>query len=166
MIFHKKTGCKNIWYHGITNQPVLHILRFSTLNLNLLKNDFLNVLVSIFKFQRLLEKMKSYGIEGQLLKWTRSFLENRTQQVKVNKATSDIADVTSGIPQGSILGPILFTIFINDLPDLVNSLCKIFADDTKCYNHSSKHQILQDDLLSLESWTIKWQLFYHRRRME
>ena len=111
--------------------------------------------------QRLIVKMKSYGIEGQLLNWTRSFLENRTQQVKVNKATSDIADVTSGIPQGSILGPILFTIFINDLPDLVNSICKIFADDTKCYNHSSKHQILQDDLLSLESWTIKWQLFFN-----
>ena len=111
--------------------------------------------------KRLLEKMKGYGIEGKILKWTESFLSNRTQQVKVNQEYSDISHVTSGIPQGSILGPILFTIFINDLPDLVNSICKVFADDTKGYNSSQNHTILQNDLLKLENWTETWQLFFN-----
>jgi hypothetical protein len=80
---------------------------------------------------RLLEKIKSYGIVGPTLNWIKDFLKNRTQKVMVNGAGSEWENVTSGIPQGSVLGPILFVIYINDLPDTVESDSYLFADDTK-----------------------------------
>ena len=83
------------------------------------------------------------------MNWISDFLNNRSQTVKVNNALSDPAPVVSGIPQGSILGPLLFIIFINDLPDCVQSICKIFADDTKVYNSHKEYSILQNDLYKL-----------------
>ena len=70
-------------------------------------------------------------------------------------------DVTSGIPQGSILGPVLFTIFINDLPDEVNSFCKNFADDTKIYDKSTNYNRLQENLNRLQNWSDKWNLYFN-----
>ena len=67
----------------------------------------------------------------------------------------------SGIPQGSILGPVLFIIFINDLPDWVKSNCKIFADDIKLYNESAKCIQLQNDINELQKWSAKWNLFFN-----
>ena len=69
--------------------------------------------------------------------------------------------VTSGIPQGSILGPILFLIFINDLPDCVNSTCSIFADDTKIYNTCENNSTIQNDINALQDWSHKWQLYFN-----
>ena len=65
--------------------------------------------------------------------WTKDFLLDRKQHVVVNGKLSSWSLVLSGIPQGSVLGPILFVIFINDLPDLIRSTVKIFADDTKIF---------------------------------
>ncbi|MCP3849730.1 MAG: hypothetical protein GY694_05770, partial [Gammaproteobacteria bacterium] len=110
---------------------------------------------------RLINKLRGYGIDGNILKWIDSFLSNRTQQVKINNEFSNVSNVTSGIPQGSVLGPVLFTIFINDLPEHVNSLCKIFADDTKIYNICENFKILQGDLEALQFWSEKWQLFFN-----
>ena len=110
---------------------------------------------------RLINKLRRYGIDGNILKWIDSFLSNRTQQVKINNEFSNVSNVTSGIPQGSVLGPVLFTIFINDLPEHVNSLCKIFADDTKIYNIYENFKILQGDLEALQFWSEKWQLFFN-----
>ena len=73
--------------------------------------------------------MKSYGISGKIHKWVKNFLANRTQRVQVHNVQSDKAEVLSGIPQGSILGPVLFTIFINDITGGIQSCCRIFADD-------------------------------------
>ena len=70
-------------------------------------------------------------------------------------------NVTSGIPQGSILGPLLFIVFINDLPDVILSACKVFADDTKVYNSQENHDILQNDLLNLIKWQDTWQLKFN-----
>ena len=87
--------------------------------------------------QRLLGKLKAYGINGKITKWIRNFLVGRKQRVKVNRILSAWAAVISGIPQGSVLGPILFVLFINDLPNMINSTVHIFADDTKVYRRSS-----------------------------
>ena len=63
----------------------------------------------------------------------------------------------SGIPQGSILGPILFTLFINDLPENIYSQCKIFADDTKLYGAANSRDILQNDIKCPQRWSARWQ---------
>jgi hypothetical protein len=111
--------------------------------------------------ERLLVKLAVYGICGDTLKWIRSFLSGRTQQVKVGEAVSGKAKVISGIPQGSILGPILFTIFINDLPDSLISTCKIFADDTKIYDKASNNVNIQRDIYKLQEWCDLWNLYFN-----
>ena len=114
--------------------------------------------------KRLLEKIKSYGIVGTTLNWIEDFLKNRTQKVMVNGAGSEWENVTSGIPQGSVLDPILFVIYINDLPDTVESDSYLFADDTKIFRiikDEDDKEILQDDLTKLEEWSDKWLLKFH-----
>ena len=83
---------------------------------------------------RLLSKLYSYGINEELINWI-SFLVNRSQQVRINNVFSRPQAVLSGIPQGSVLGPLLFIIYINDLPDICRAMCHtyLFADDAKLY---------------------------------
>ena len=95
--------------------------------------------------ERLLLKLEAYGISGQIILWIRNFLTNREQTVRVGSDFSEPSKVLSVIPQGSILGPVLFTIFINDLPEGIDSFCKIFADDTKVYNTIKNANIIQED---------------------
>ena len=80
-----------------------------------------------------LTKLASYGILSNVYNWIEDFLSHRSQRVRVGKGWSTKADVLSGIPQGNVLGPILFTTFINDLPESVQSCCKVFVGDTKIY---------------------------------
>ncbi len=68
------------------------------------------------------------------------FLENRLQRVVINGKSSDWSQVASGIPQGSVLGPVLFLIYINDLPNVVNNIAKLFADDTKIYVNANTEE--------------------------
>ena len=104
--------------------------------------------------ERLLSKLMMYGITGGVHIWVKSFLYDRTQRVRVGKKFSSSADVLSGIPQGSTLGPVLFTIFINDIADNINSFCCIFADDTKIFNITKNSITLQEDLTKLQEWSF------------
>ena len=84
--------------------------------------------------QGLLRKAYYYGIRGHTFKWIESFLNDRSQQVVIDGHLSIDAKITSGVPQGSLLGPLLFLIYINDLPNCVqNSVCRLFADDCSLY---------------------------------
>ena len=114
--------------------------------------------------RRLLSKLNSYGYRGKVLMWIESFLIGRTQKVTVRGATSLKADVVSGVPQGSVLGPILFILYINDLPEHVSSRLKMFADDTKIYGPATTEdevKVIQDDLEKLQLWSENWLLKFN-----
>ena len=81
--------------------------------------------------KRLLKKIKALGTEGETLQWIRNFLVGRRQRVNVNGSVSDWVAVKSGVPQGSVLGPVLFVAFINDLHGTVSGMCAMYANDTK-----------------------------------
>ena len=91
--------------------------------------------------QRLLLKLESYGITSCVLTWIKDFLVGRGQQVCVNGTQTDWSAVTSGVPQGSVLGPVLFVVFIKELPDVVNSTCQMYADDTKVFAEVEKESV-------------------------
>ena len=114
--------------------------------------------------RRLMMKVKAHGIGTCVSNWVEAFLTDRRQQVCVNGTMSREARVTSGIPQGSVLGPILFVLYINDLPSCVSNYAKLFADDTKIYCQSDvpgASDSLQKDLDNLDDWSDKWQLRFH-----
>ena len=104
---------------------------------------------------RLTHKLDYYGIRGDLLQWIQSFLTNRTQKVVVDGVCSSPCNVTSGVPQGSVLGPVLFLIYINDITTNIHSQLRLFADDCLVYrpiNSPEDHKIFQDDLDKLTTW--------------
>ena len=79
-------------------------------------------------------KLAAYGISGNVLKWIKSFLVHRKQRVVINGEFSQWSSVNSGVPQGSVLGPLLFAIYMNDLPTRVKSSLVLFANDTKLFH--------------------------------
>jgi len=109
--------------------------------------------------RRLIEKLKGYGINGHLLEWITSFLTSRTMRVGVKGSFSEWIEVLSGVPQGSVLGPLLFLLFVNELPDWIVNSMRMFADDTKLWaeiRSESDNNSLQKDLDELSSWSRKW----------
>lgn len=132
-------------------------------NLDVIYLDFAKAFDKV-PHQRLLMKMKNIGIQGRLLDWVASWLSGRRQRVGIRGRYSEWRDVTSGVPQGSVLGPVLFLIFINDIDDGLFSHILKFADDTKIYstvNNGADQEILQSDLTSLETWSKKWQMEFN-----
>ena len=106
-------------------------------------------------------KLEHYGIRGKNLAWIEDFLRDRTQVVVLKGKTSDPVPVTSGVPQGSVLGPALFLVYINDLPECVKSTPRLFADDCILYrviNSKKDSELLQLDLRALEQWESNWQM--------
>lgn len=136
-------------------------------------NDAVDVLYTDFAkafdrvpHKRLLMKLKGVGITGNVLNWIKGFLSNRLQCVRVEDQCSSWKPVKSGVPQGSVLGPILFVIFINDMPEAVKSMCLLFADDAKLFRNVNLRddtdiKILQTDVDSLTTWSRKWQLAFN-----
>ena len=113
---------------------------------------------------RLLQKLHYYGIWGSMLRWLRALLSNRTQQVMVNGSFSSLCTVTSGVPQGSVLGPALFLIYINDITAGIKSQIRLFADDCLIYRSIYSpidHEILQCDLDTLSCWATRWKMLFN-----
>ena len=113
--------------------------------------------------KRLVMKLKMYGIDDKIVNWVADFLRDRTQRVMVNGEASSWKKVTSGIPQGSVLGPSLFVIYINDLPESIQSKYRIFADDTKVYSEGEGggNVKLQRDIDALQEWSDRWQIQFN-----
>ena len=112
----------------------------------------------------LLVKLEAAGIRGSVKTWIMRFLENREQRVTIRDSHSSWRRVWSGVPQGSVLGPTLFLIYVNDLLDNLDSSGKLFADDAKIYRRIKTVRdsiALQDDLIKLHDWSKKWLLTFN-----
>ena len=113
---------------------------------------------------KLLHKLPCYGISGNILNWVSSFLNNRKQRVKVGTTLSEYTNVTSGVPQGSCIGPLLFILYVNDLTDYnfdCNTFVSLYADDTKIstiFSDVSERHTMQEHLNEFMRWAAKWQL--------
>ncbi len=146
-------ACLDIWTQVLEDSQ----------NLDAIYLDFQKAFDTV-PHQRLLKKLSGYGIRGKVLEWIKAFLANRRQRVLVNGSASQWCPVLSGIPQGSVLGPMLFVAFINDLPECVHSMVQMFADDTKLFRiikNISDSTELQEDLTNLQEWSDKWQLRFN-----
>ena len=114
--------------------------------------------------KRLLLKLKSHGIQGSILNWVENWLNNRKQRVVINGKASEWTNVTSGVPQGSVLGPVLFLVYINDIDEGVTGIISKFADDTKIANTvASNNQVkeMQNNLDKLSEWGQTWQMSFN-----
>jgi hypothetical protein len=103
--------------------------------------------------------LKFYGINGDILKWITCFLTKRSQSVIVDGAKSEAVPVESGVPQGTVLGPLIFLLHMNDLPFHVTSTVRLFADDCllyRCINSVEDQEALQKDLHNLQDWGTQW----------
>ena len=119
----------------------------------------------------LLRKIDNYGIRNNIYLWIKSFLSNRTQRVQVDGVLSSPAEVTSGVPQGTVLGPLLFLLYINDLPKYVSAgtEVRLFADDSALYREISNpfdHLKLQADIKNLQDWESDWSMEFHPEKCQ
>ena len=137
-------------------------LKFDCIYIDFCK-AFNKVLISL-----LVEKCQKYGIGCRSMTWIKDYLTNRTQKVKVGEALSEGCGVLSGVPQGSCLGPVLFCLFINDLPQVIrHSTIKMFADDVKLYRGVTSPvdvTLLQGDLEVLFEWCNLNSMFVNQKK--
>ena len=118
----------------------------------------------------LLLKMERYGIRGELLLWFKSYLENRNQKVCINESLSSPRNITAGVPEGSVLEPLLFLIYINVISENLQRSARLFADDTSLSYSSRNLQNLQliinDDLQHLHEWARRWLITFNPSKTE
>lgn len=145
--------CLNQWFQASDRNQVVHSVLL----------DFAKAFDTV-SHPKLLHKLRSYGIQGNFLRWLAAFLDNRTQRIRVDGVLSPAAPVTSGVPQGSVLGPVLFLIFINDLPEVIDADCfsALFADDAKIFTFCDRTEVsndtLQSSLQHCADWAADWQM--------
>ena len=108
----------------------------------------------------IIAKLKDAGITGNLLKWFQSYLSDRKQRVVLPSTQSEWNDIKASVPQGSILGPLLFLVYINDIVIDINSNIRLFADDTGLFsvadNPIAAANTLNSDLLKISQWADQW----------
>ena len=118
----------------------------------------------------LLFKIESLGIKGNLLLWVKSYLSGRKQRVVINGKQSTVLELKAGVPQGSILGPLFFLIFINDIVNDIGCRIKLFADDTSLYiiieHPDAAAQILNEDLEKVRNWSKTWLVSFNPQKTE
>ena len=119
--------------------------------------------------EKRLFKLEYLGIGGSLLAWFRSYLSGRRHRVVIDNEQSDFPPVTSGVPQGSILGPLLFLLFINDMPNAISkeTSLPLLADDSKCFRvilGRDDVEKLQDDLNKLFQWSCIWGMEFNAKK--
>lgn len=110
---------------------------------------------------KLLYKLKCLGLPSFIVRWISAYLSNRSQFVEIKNCTSSVLPVTSGVPQGSVLGPLLFLIYVNDLVDVVAGTVSIrlFADDCvvfKDISSANDHILLQNSICAIGDWCNRW----------
>lgn len=113
----------------------------------------------------IIRKLYAMGIQGKLLDWFKDYLSDRSQAVVIKGASSHYLSVTSGAPQGSVLGPLLFLIYVNDIVFDIESTIKLFADDTSIYlsldSAERRTAILNSDMLKITEWAKKWKVAFN-----
>ena len=135
--------------------------------LHLLKSVFLDISKAFDKVwhEGLLYKLKSMGVSGELYNLLENYLSDRFQRVLLNGQTSSWRPVLAGVSQGSILGPLFFLIYINDLPNELKSNAKLFADDTSLFtivkDKSESTNILNNDLSEISKWAYNWKMLFN-----
>ena len=118
----------------------------------------------------LIRKLYAIGVRGTLLTWFKDYLTNRTQAVVIKGKTSPYLTIPSGVPQGSVLGPLLFLIYMNDIVIDIEAIIKLFADDTSIYlsidEPDRRSLILNSDLLKITNWAKKWKVSFNPSKTE
>ena len=123
--------------------------------------DFSQAFDSVVSHSKLLFQLRRLGLHLKILEWVQDFLTARLQYVAIDDCQSTSRKVTSGVPQGSVLGPLLFFIYVNDLPAQIQSYCRLFADDVILYNTSQKRPEIEQDLNHLKIWDKNWQISFN-----
>ena len=118
----------------------------------------------------LLFKLQQSGIEGKLLKWISSYLQNRQQRTVIQSTSSSLKNISAGVPQGSVLGPLLFLIYVDDITETLLSLTRLYADDSSLYCSASSIQdiegLLNHDLAQISAWAKQWQVAFNPSKTE
>ena len=118
----------------------------------------------------LLRKLEAIGIKGSVLAWVKNYLSDRKQRVVINSVSSEWGNIMAGVPQGSILGPLLFLIFINDIISDIQSTIKLFADDTSLYlivdDPRESANNLNSDLAKIHRWSSDWLVTFNPQKTE
>ena len=142
-----------------TVDTIIHMLEEGT-PVDVFYFDFCKAFDSVPHY-RLLTKLENYGITGSVLSMIKDFLSDRSMRTVVRGSYSTIRNVLSGVPQGSVLGPLLFVLYINDLPDGLNNISKLFADDLKLICNAANANSIKADLACLEHWEEMWLLKFN-----
>ena len=118
----------------------------------------------------LIFKLKQNGIDGDLLEWISDYLSGRKQKVVIRNTSSSLMKVEAGVPQGSVLGPLLFLVYINDIAESLLSLTRLFADDSSLFYSAATIKdiegIINQDLRMLVSWAAQWLINFNPLKTE